>query len=320
MRIIKVLLLAALLAVLGCVALYLISPSNFVRLAVASERWAAGLQHHEIDIPGFRVHYLDSGGSGLPSGGQGPPLLLVHGFGGDKDNWTRVARHLRKRYRVIAVDLPGFGESDAPRDVPYRIADQVERLHAFTQALGLSRVHLGGNSMGGNVVGTYAAKYPNEVGSLWLIACSGVSRAPQSELRQFIADTGTNPLAPGTPEQYRTMLGWVMARPPFIPGAVLDTLSARAVAARTLRDRQYADLVDEANGIDRLMVNLPIQTHVLWGEQDRVLNVRAVDVLMAILPLSSRTIMPGIGHLPMLEAPALTAEDYFAFRKASRTG
>lgn len=312
MRVIKVLLLAALLAVLGVGVLYVVSPPRFAQLAVAAERWGSGLRHEQVDIPGFRVHYLDSGGTGAP-------LLLVHGFGGDKDNWTRVARHLRPHYRVIAVDLPGFGDSDAPMDAHYRVADQIERLHAFIQALGLSRVHLGGNSMGGNIVGTYAAKYPNEVGSLWLISPSGVSQAPPSELRKFIADTGTNPLAPGTAEDYRRMLGWVMARPPYIPAALVEVLAARAVAARPLRDRQFADLVDEANAMDRLVSSLPIPTHVVWGEQDRVLHADGVGALLANLPLSSRTLLPGIGHLPMLEAPQQVAEDYLAFRKASRT-
>lgn len=311
MRVIKVLLLSALLAVLGGSALYLISPPQFVQLAVKLERWAAGLEHKQLEIPGFQLHYLDSGGTGAP-------LLLIHGFGGEKDNWTRVARHLRKPYRIIALDLPGYGESDSPADVPYGIADQVLRVHAFLQKLGLSRVHLGGNSMGGNIAASYAAKYPNEVSTLWLVSNSGVSQAPQSELRRFIADTGSNPLAPGSGEQYRQMLTWVMARPPWIPAAVLDVFAARAVAVRALRDQQFTDLVEEAHAVEPLIRELPIPTHILWGEQDRVLHVGAVDVLMSIMPLASRTILPGIGHVPMIEVPEQVAQDYFAFRKAAR--
>ena len=311
MRFIQVLLLAALFALIGLGALYVVAPTRFVELAVQAERWTAGLEHKELDIPGFHLHYLDSGGTGTP-------LVLVHGFGADKDNWTRLARHLRKHYRVIALDLPGYGQSDAPTTERYTIGDQVERLHAFVQAIGLSRAHFGGNSMGGNIVATYAARYPNQVASLWLVAASGVSAAPQSELRKLIADTGQNPLAPSDAVQYRSMLQWVMARPPYLPNAVVDVLAARAVAAQPLRAKQFADLVEEANALEPLIRSLPIPTHVLWGAQDRVLHVGAVRVLSAVLPHATHSILPGIGHLPMVEAPEQSANDYLAFRLASR--
>lgn len=312
MRVIQVLLLAALIALIGLGGLYVAAPERFVQVAVAGERWASGLEHKEVDIPDFHLHYLDSGGSGTP-------LILVHGFGADKDNWTRVARLLRKHYRVIALDLPGYGQSDAPPGERYTVHAQVDRLHAFVQAIGLSRAHFGGSSMGGNIVATYAARYPNEVGSLWLVAASGVSRAPQSELRKLVADTGRNPLAPADAEQYRAMLQWVMAHPPYLPDAVIDVLAARAVAAQPLRAQQFADLVEEANALEPLIDNLPIPTHVLWGAQDRVLHVGAVTVLSAVLPQVTHTILPGIGHLPMVEAPEATARDYLAFRQATRS-
>lgn len=311
MRILKVFLLALVLGLVVVAGTYVLSPETFVRQAIATERWASGLTRHETQIPGFRVAYLDSGGAGAP-------LVLVHGFGADKDNWTRVARYLRPQYRIIALDLPGFGDSDSPADQPYTIAAQVDRLHAFVRAIGLTAVHLGGSSMGGNIVATYAAKYPNEVASLWLVANSGVNRAPPSELRQRIADTGKNALVPGTAEEYRDMLHWVMERPPYLPGAVLEVMAARAVAVQPLRTQQFAELIREASTLEERISGLPIPTHVLWGEKDRALSVRAVDVLMGLLPQSSRTIMPDIGHLPMIEAPEESALDYLAFRKHYR--
>jgi len=311
MRILKVLLLAAAFAAVAVFGTYLLSPPLFVRGAIATERWASGLQRHETDAAGFHIAYLDSGGTGAP-------LVLVHGFGGDKDNWTRTARYLHGPVRVIALDLPGFGESDSPPDGVYTIAEQVERLHAFVQKLGLTHVHLGGHSMGGNVVATYAAKYPNEVGSLWLVANSGMNRAPPSELRQRIADTGKNALVPATVQEYRELMPWVMARPPWIPGAVIDVMAARAVAVHDLRAKQFAQIVREASTLEERLSGLPIPTHVLWGELDRAVHVQSVDVLMGLLPQSDRTILPGIGHMPMLEAPEETALDYLAFRKHYR--
>lgn len=310
-RMLKVLLLAAALAFGAAFAAYWFAPASFLRGAVATERWSAGLTRLEKEVDGFKIAYLDSGGSG-------PPLVLVHGFGGEKDNWVRTARLLRPQLRVIVLDLPGYGESDSPLDGSYTIADQVERLHAFIAALGLTHVNLGGHSMGGNVVATYAAKYPNEVGSLWLIATAGVGTASPSELRKRIADTGANALVPETVEEYRQMMTWVMARPPYLPERLLQVLAQRAIANRELRTRQFAQLVREASTLESRINGMPIPTHVLWGERDRAVNVDAVDVLMGILPNSDRTLMPDIGHIPQLEAPEETARDYLAFRKHYR--
>ena len=311
MRILKVALLAAVLATIAVLGTYVVAPAAFVRGAMATERWASGLQRHETDAAGFHIVYLDSGGTGAP-------LVLVHGFGGDKDNWVRTARYLRGAVRIIALDLPGFGESDSPLDGTYTIAEQTERLRAFIQKLGLTHVHLGGHSMGGNIVATYTAKYPNEVGSLWLIANSGMNRAPPSELRQRIADTGKNALVPATLGEYRELMPWVMARPPWIPPAVIDVLGRRAVAAHDLREKQFAQIVREASTLEERLSGLPTPTHVLWGAKDRAVHVQSVDVLMGLLPTSDRTILPDIGHMPMLEAPQQTATDYLAFRKHYR--
>lgn len=307
MKMLKVLLLAAALAVLASGLAYWLAPTQFLSGAVRVERALSGLQRHEVDIPGFRIAYLDSGGSGTP-------LILVHGFGGDKDNWVRVARPLRTSFRVIALDLPGYGESDAPRDGTYTIGAQVEHLQAFMRALGLSHAHLGGNSMGGNIVAHYAARWPNQVGSLWLVASAGVGSAPVSELRRRIAETGQNGLIAKTPEQFRELLDWVMAQPPPLPPRVLDVLAQRAVAAHALRERQFAQLVQEGATLESTLAGLPVPVHILWGDRDRVLDVGAVPILRALLPQSSATVLPGIGHLPMLEAPEPAAQDYLAFR------
>lgn len=307
MGILKFLLVAAGLAIAAVAGVYVVSPPHFLRGAVAAERWVSGLQHKTVEIPGFRIEYLDSEGSGAP-------LLLIHGFGGDKDNWTRIARHLRPHYRIIALDLPGYGDSHSPMDTAYGIVAQTQRVYAFVQALGLTRIHIGGNSMGGNIAAHYAIAYPNTVGSLWLVANSGVASAPLSELRQRIADSGENGLISATPEQYRSMLKIVMSKPPPLPDPLIEVMAAIATAARPLRERQFADLVAEGAALEPIIAGLPIPTHIVWGAEDRVLHVGAVDILMGLLPQASKTVMPGIGHVPMIEAPHAVAEDYIAFR------
>src|SRR4030095_12978584 len=94
-------------------------------LSLAMVRGAANLELRSAEIAGFRIVYLE--------GGKGEPLVLVHGIGADKDNWTYTSALLSKHYHVIAVDLPGFGDSSKPANAHYRIEDQVERLHALIE-------------------------------------------------------------------------------------------------------------------------------------------------------------------------------------------
>lgn len=314
MRVLIVLVLALLLGVGGMGALYALDPPRFVDAAVSLERWMSGMQLEEVVVDGQRIVYLDNHR-------VGETLVLVHGFGGDKDNWLRVARPLRSSYRVIALDLPGYGESDPAADGLYGIERQAQRLHAFIGALGLTRAHLGGHSMGGHVVAAYAARYPNAVGSLWLVANAGMRSAPRSELGEMLAEGGRNPLLARTLGEFGELLAFSMSQPPPLPQRVVDVLAARAIRHSALRERQFAELnATDAPALEDLIGGLPIPTHILWGDQDRCLHVGAVKVLQTLLPQASSTVMPGIGHVPLLEAPAEMAADYLRFRQGLGRG
>lgn len=290
---------------------YWFAPAALVNLAVRAERSRAGLRRHELRVGDFNWVYLDSGGSG-------EPLVLVHGFGADKDNWNRLARQLRGRFRIIAPDLPGYGESDSPLDARYRVQDEVERLHAFLLMLGVTRAHLAGNSMGGYIAALYAATYPADTASLWLINNAGAFSATPSELLKTLESGGENPLIPATLDQFRRLMKLVMSKPPYFPGAVLDVLGRRALAARELRLKQFADIIEHSPHLEDVLVGLQTPTHILWGEEDRLIHVDCVAVQCRLLPQASHTILRGIGHVPMLEAPAGTAQDYLAFHDRLR--
>jgi abhydrolase domain-containing protein 6 len=135
----KLFLLIPVLIVVVLVGLYYLFPAATFALLTNLERNAAGLQPQRISIEGLQIEYLE--------GGKGEPLVLLHGFGGDKDNWTRFGKHVTPHFKVIAPDLPGFGESSADPDLNYTISAQVDRVKAFVQALGIPAFHLGGNSM-----------------------------------------------------------------------------------------------------------------------------------------------------------------------------
>jgi len=273
--------------------------------AYAMERSRANLQRKELVLAdGTRIAYLE--------GGTGAPLVLVHGFGADKDNFTRVSRWLTPHYRVIVPDLVGFGESTHLRGVDYRYAAQAERLHAFTQALGLARLDLGGNSMGGGISMSFAAQHPQEVASLWLMDCAGIAEAPPSELAKIVTTTGTNPLMITKESDFPAFIKFVMSDPPWIPGSVMDVLARERIANQDLEREIFRQIATDS--VSGAVKGLATPTLIVWGNEDRALSVGTVPVLETLLPNARAVVMPHVGHAPMIERPRQTAEDYLRFR------
>ena len=277
--------------------------------AFAMERSRAGLERKETTLAdGTRMVWLE--------GGSGAPLVLVHGFGADKDNFTRVARLLVPHYRVIVPDLVGFGESAHRADVDYHYAAQAERLRAFVHALGLSRIDLGGNSMGGGIAMSYAAQHPDEVASLWLIDCAGITEAPPSELARIVTTTGENPLMITKESDFPAFLKFVMSDPPYIPGSVMDALARERIANQALEKQVFLQIATDS--VSASVKGLATPTLVVWGDEDRALSVGTVPVLKTLLPNAQAIVMPHVGHAPMIERPKESAEDYLRFREGLR--
>jgi pimeloyl-ACP methyl ester carboxylesterase len=300
-------LLFAIVALIVAVTIFYVGfPEKFAEVAINAERSRSHLAREETDTAGG-LHWV------YLEGGSGEPLLLIHGFGADKDNWTRVSRFLTPKYHVIAPDLQGFGESSKSQTASYAIAAQVETLRAFVQKLGLKRVHLGGSSMGGDIAATWAAKYPDEVSSLWLVGPAGISTVGPSELDKIVAAGGKNPLVAKTPEEFYGIFNFVMTDPPFIPKAVLKVMAERRIANFDLEQRIFKD-IRSSPALEGQIAGLATPTRVLWGDHDRALNYEGAQVFVRLMPKASATIMPGAGHLPMIERPRAAAEDYLDFR------
>jgi pimeloyl-ACP methyl ester carboxylesterase len=301
------------LGVLGALALvavgvslyFYFSPERLVRRALDYERGLAGLVRKEAELPGgLRYAYLE--------GGMGEPLMLLHGFGANKDNFVRVAKYLTPNYRVIIPDHLGFGESARPAKADYAPRAQAERLRALARALGMTRLHLGGNSMGGHIALTYAALYPREVASLWLLAPAGVWSAPPSEVRKRIADTGRNPMIVKNEEEFAELVAVVTAAPLPIPRRFLDVLAQERIRNRDLEQRIFKQLADDS--VEQRVRGLATPALIVWGAQDRVLHPASAGILQMLLTRSEVVMMPDVGHVPMLEQPERSALEYLRFR------
>lgn len=299
------------LAVVGIAAWVHAGPPSEVSAAyLGVERNLAELELRTVDIPGFQVAYLE--------GGTGEPLLLIHGMGANKDEWNRVASHLTSRHRVIAMDLPGFGDSDKPDDGRYYTPDQVRYLSGFIEALGLEKVHLGGNSMGGRIAAAYAAEHPDKVESLWLLAPSGVMGARPSEVLKRLQRGEQLPLVVSNRKDLDESLKLTTEAPPYYPGPVKDAFAESAAENYRLHSRIMAELNQEAAAqpLEGIAAGLSVPTRIVWGEKDKLFHHSSAEVLRDIIDGSSVLLVPDTGHLPMMESPGEVAEDYQQWRES----
>jgi len=151
------------------------------------EEAAEAYQYAEID--GIRVRYARKGG-------DGSAVLLIHGFGGDLDNWLFNIDALAERNTVLALDLPGHGQSD--RRLPGKTLKDLARFVAhFLEAVGVERVHLVGHSMGGAIASRLALDHPDKVASVALIGSAGLGNEVNAGyIERFVAAQSRRDLKP----------------------------------------------------------------------------------------------------------------------------
>lgn len=283
----------------------LVAPAELTALGIWLERRISGLKLRSAHVDGFDIPYLE--------GGAGEVLLLIHGFGGDKDNFTRIARFLTPHYRVIIPDLPGFGDATRDLKASYTMAEQVGRMHALVTQLGIARFHLGGNSMGGFIAAQFAAPYGHMVASLWLLDPAGTAASHDSPMLRNYEKTGKNPLLVERVDDFNDTIRATTHKAPFLPGFARQTLGRRAVADFALHTLIARHMTDSPE-LETSFKPMATPALIVWGAEDTILNPAGAESFRQLFPNSRVIIMDGIGHLPMVEAPQQTASDYLAWR------
>jgi pimeloyl-ACP methyl ester carboxylesterase len=305
MRFIKILLVLFAIIFGSIIGFVYWAPEKAYSVGLDLDRHRSSLSRKEIDLAdGLHYVYLE--------GGNGEPLMLLHGFGMNKDAFTRVARYLTPHYRVIIPDAIGFGESSHPQGANYSIPAQMERLRSLAHALGLERLHLGGSSMGGQIALTYAARYPGEVISLWLLNPAGIWSSPPSEVFNIFKETGRNMLMVKNEDDFEQCIQFIIYKPPYIPGFIKEIMAQERIRNYNLEDQVIKQIV--AYEVEKSVSGLTIPALIVWGDKDRVLNPASAEILHNLMPRSQVIIMRNTGHLPMMEQARQSSEDYLRFR------
>lgn len=286
-------------------AAYFFFPARLAPPLVALNRSLSQLSEHVVTLERHEIHYLD--------GGQGDTILLLHGIFAEKDHWVEFARSLTPHYRVIALDLPGFGASSRLPDQSYAYAEQVRRLHAFAERLQLRQIHLAGNSMGGTLAALYAISYPDQVRSVAFIGAPHGIRSPRpSEMERRVA-AGEIPLIARNPAEFERMMDMLFVHRPFLPRPILQDAADKAIRLASSNVRLWTEQRRDAYLLQDSLPRLTVRTLALWGERDRIFDASGAPVLRQLLPTQQVDILPDLGHLPMMEQPGATAARYQAF-------
>lgn len=308
--------LAVILAVLGLAALALRVPDTDP--AAMRAKYAAAPSQFVTLGNGLVVHLRDEGPRDAPA------IILLHGSNADLHTWQKWAEKLRTRYRVIRYDQRGHGLTGPAPDADYRTEAFAGDVGEVADRLGLAQFHLAGNSMGGAIAARFAMDRPERLSSLVLVDAGG---APVRR------EGGGN-------------LAFKLAAMPVL-GEALSAFMPRALVARSLSQSVANQAIVTDAAIDRYwelarypgnrkatsqrfaigwqvysadeVARIESPTLVMWGEEDSLIPFAAGKWYARTLPRARLVSYPGIGHIPMEEAPERSAADLMAWL-AERAG
>lgn len=258
---------------------------------------------------GQSIHYRDQGCRTCPV------MVLLHGSNASLHTWEPLVELLGQDYRVVTLDLPGHGLTGATPDGDYSTDGMMAAVDVVAAQLELDRFIIGGNSMGGAVSWRYALAQPERVDALLLLNASGMppragEKAPASNIGFRIMRYGVG----------RWLAGQITPRS-LVKSSLEQSVSNRAIVTDAAVDRYWellrfpgnrqatakrATLPREPAMADRIG-EITAPTLVLFGAEDRIINPSAAQTFGERIKGAKVVLLPGIGHLPMEEAPEDTA-------------
>ena len=313
-------------------------PDPLGDLGARSAAWAS-LRSGFVDVRGTQVHTVRSGLR--PSeGGSEVPHLLVHGLGGGATNWFEVMAALGEDREVIAMDLPGFGRTVPPRMSAARVRANARFIPAFMDTLGIERAIVHGNSMGGMLTALLAGIAPERIERAVMVAPalptakSDLTHLPGPIFRRFapfvVPGVGSAVLRAFWSRAdidllLQDALDLTVADPDLLSPAMLaimrENLQLGKRSPWRVESLAYAveSLVAALLGGRELTEGvraMAADTLLVWGDEDALVGRPVVEHLIAQRPEWTCAVMPGIGHVPMMEAP----ERYVAVVRAWLAG
>jgi pimeloyl-ACP methyl ester carboxylesterase len=242
--------------------------------------------------------------------GSGPRLVLLHGVGHRRQAWSPVLDRLTAHRDVIAVDLPGHGESPALRGGRPVLEEMLGEMLALLDDLGWERPHLAGNSLGGRLA--LQAAVAGRAASVTALSPAGFwhnEREAQYAKATFkVMQVAAGRLQRAVPVLSRSTAGRAITHGAIVahPSRLSAEQALGDVAAfLAARDALNAVLAQMTPFTDHLAAGVPVT--IAWGTRDRLLRPRQMLMAKARLPQARLLPLPGCGHVPMTDDPSLVA-------------
>lgn len=301
-KIIKTLVVVLVLLIAIPVAFFLLSPNRIIAKSVAKEELRTSASQF-MNWRGAELHYTDEG--------SGFPVMMIHGFGGSYHNFKPLADIMKKQYRVICVDLPGFGLSDFPavKEGENYLQDYRDYISFFMDTMHLDSVYVIGNSMGGAVTWMSAIDHPDKVKKIVLLNPAGYdSEEISGKLAMFKFKSVRQVFEKGMP--------LFMSEQGLSKVYYNDSLASKQTA---LINNKFTN----REGNITHMLNLALakqfpdtayikQVHcptlVVWGNEDEIIPVAHAQRFQRDIQGSELLIFEKCGHCPMMEMPEETAQ------------
>ncbi|MBJ9954556.1 MULTISPECIES: alpha/beta hydrolase [unclassified Acinetobacter] len=288
------------------------APTIDIQSVLQQERAWAGMETKRVKVGDIDWAYSEGGPAGKPT------LMLVHGLAGSRDNWNRVARYLTQYYHVIIPDLPGQGDSKVPSDFDYSLPNLTEKLRRFAEAIKVENgLNVAGHSMGGSISLLYAAQYPVDTKSLFLIDSAGVFKSANTP---YLKDPTTlRNMIVSKPGDFDRLMKIATNLPPFIPKELKDSQEKLMISQSANTTKLVEQLIvmsklftPDSFAIAARSIDQPVL--IAWGDKDQIINVEAAAELKGLLKNAQEpVILKGVGHLPLLEQEQLLIKPYLDF-------
>ncbi len=261
-----------------------------------------------IDVAEAEVNFVEMGPA--DEAAQHPlAIVFVHGLSGCWQNWLENIPHFAERHRVLALDLPGFGDSPAP-EWEVSVRNYGKLVLDFCDAVGVDDCAIVGSSLGGFVAAEAAIREPERFEQLVLVSAAGVSSA---RLRKRPVAVLARMMAAGTPVAFQAQTRAVRrsrARTMAFSGLFDDPNALRPELISEffeggMRGESFVEALTELAGYDFLdrLEQVEVPTLIVWGRQDRVVPPRDALEYERLLSNAELVVFDNCGHVPMAERP-----------------
>lgn len=250
-------------------------------------------QDRSVEVFGQRIQYLEAGAD------HAPVIILLHGLGGDANEWAANIGPLAESYHVYALDQIGFGRSDKPF-IDYKIETFTDFLAGFMQELKISKATLVGNSVGGWIAAHFAHRYRGKVEKLVLVDAVGLKSGAKA-WREL-----SPRLNPASISDMRRILNLI-----FYNHAILSDDFVRQAFENYVKSgdgyatqRVLAGIAAEDQWEDGKLASARVPTLIIWGREDALAHAALGRDFNKRIPGSQLVVIPDCGHFPHIEKPA----------------